>query len=118
MEHTGQMIAYMLPLLMMRHRRIPRAKWRDCSDANSKHWIEQDADNSAQPTHRLRAMIGYHLAYDNNLIGMVMTQGRQREVINIGLGIKQLCVTPEDLSVPVWAESQHHKVSTLPVWYP
>ena len=57
-------------------------------------------------------MIGYHLAYDNNLIGMVMTQGRQREVINIGLGIKQLCVTPEDLSVPVWAESQHHKVST------
>ena len=32
---------------------------------------------------RVRAMIGYHLAYENCLVGMVMTQGRQREVINI-----------------------------------
>ncbi|KAI0698286.1 hypothetical protein BC835DRAFT_681290 [Cytidiella melzeri] len=114
-ETIRQMIAYMLPLLMMRHRRIPRAKWRDCSDANGKHWIEQDGDNSAQPTHRLRAMIGYHLAYDNNLVGMVMTQGRQREVINIGLGIKQLCVSSPDLSVQVWAESQHHKLTPLEI---
>ena len=60
-------------------------------------------------------MIGYHLAWENNLVGMVMTRGRQREVINIGLGIKQLCVTPEDLSVPVWAESQHHKVKHPPI---
>jgi 4'-phosphopantetheinyl transferase len=56
-------------------------------------------------------MIGYHLAYDTNLIGMVMTQGRQREVINIGLGIKQLSASPDDLPITVWAESQHHKAS-------
>jgi len=31
----------MLPLLMMRHRRIPRAKWKDCVTINGKHWIEQ-----------------------------------------------------------------------------
>ena len=37
----GVMVAHMLPLLMMRHRRIPRAKWRDCSNANGKRWIEQ-----------------------------------------------------------------------------
>ncbi|KAI0341181.1 hypothetical protein BDW22DRAFT_335079 [Trametopsis cervina] len=113
-ESIREMISYMLPLLMMRHRRIPRAKWRDCSDANGKHWIEQEADISSQPTHRLRAMIGYHLAYDNSLVGMVMTQGRQREVIHIGLGIKQLCIPP-DTSVHGWAESQHHKLTTLEV---
>jgi len=31
----------MLPLLMMRHRRIPRSKWRDCETTSGKHWIEQ-----------------------------------------------------------------------------
>jgi|ERR1700722_6574278 len=37
----GQLMTHMLPLLMMRHRRIPRAKWRDCMTSNGKHWIEQ-----------------------------------------------------------------------------
>ena len=54
-------------------------------------------------------MIGYHLAYDSNLIGMVMTQGRQREVINVGIGIKQLAVSPRDITVGVYAESFYHK---------
>lgn len=62
------------------------------------------------PTNRLRSMIGYHLAYDNNLIGMVMTQGRQRDVINIGLGMKQLAVYPPEATVPAYAESFYHKV--------
>lgn len=55
-------------------------------------------------------MIGYHLAYDGNLIGMVMTQGRQREVINIGMGIRQM-TPPLGPSIPAWVESQYHKVS-------
>lgn len=57
-------------------------------------------------------MIGYHLAYENDLVGMVMTQGRQREVINIGLAVKQICTVPADMSVAAYAESQHHKVRT------
>lgn len=38
---TGSLLLAMLPLLMMRHRRIPRSKWRDCETTNGKHWIEQ-----------------------------------------------------------------------------
>ena len=60
---------------------------------------------------RLRAMIGYHLQWENSLVGMVMTQGRQREVVNLGLGIKQLATNPPNTPVSVWAESQYHKVS-------
>jgi hypothetical protein len=37
----GQLMAHLLPLLMMRHRRIPRAKWRDKISPSGKHWIEQ-----------------------------------------------------------------------------
>lgn len=55
-------------------------------------------------------MIGYHLAYDNNLVGMVMTQGQMKDVINIGLGVKQLSVTPSDVSASTYAESLHHRV--------
>lgn len=62
------------------------------------------------PTHRLKAMIGYHLAFEDRLVGMVMTQGRQREVVNLGLGLKQLCTSSPETSIAVWAESQYHKV--------
>lgn len=55
-------------------------------------------------------MIGYHLSYDNSLCGMIMTQGRQRQVVNVGLGIKQLCVEPRGASVAAYAESYAHKV--------
>ena len=41
---------------------------------------------------------------------MVMTQGRQRQVINIGLGIKQISVEPKGVSVAAYAESFAHKV--------
>ena len=37
----GQIICEMLPLLMMRHRRISRTKWKDCVSSTGKHWIEQ-----------------------------------------------------------------------------
>ncbi|KAF7361168.1 hypothetical protein MSAN_01148700 [Mycena sanguinolenta] len=93
-----QIMTQMLPLLMMRHRRIPRAKWRDCITPNGKHWIEQTPDDMP-PEKFLHSMIGYHLAYETSLCGMAMTQGVQRKVINIGLGIKQLAVSPRGVSL-------------------
>lgn len=65
------------------------------------------------PEHHLRSMIGYHCAFENSLVGMVMVQGKQREVINIGLGIKQLVVEPRDATVAAYAESLSHKVRLL-----
>lgn len=55
-------------------------------------------------------MIGYHLAFENSLCGMAMTQGIQRKVINIGLGIKQIIVEPRGVTVSAYAESLKHKV--------
>jgi len=107
-----QLICHMLPLLMMRHRRISRSKWKDCITPNEKHWIEQSPDDMP-PEKFLQSMIGYHLAFDNSLCGMVMTQGRQRQVINIGLGIKQISVEPKGVSVPAYAESFAHKLTPL-----
>ncbi|KIJ61726.1 hypothetical protein HYDPIDRAFT_115537 [Hydnomerulius pinastri MD-312] len=107
-----QILCQMLPLLMMRHRRISRAKWKDCETSNGKHWIEQSPDDMP-PEKFLQSMIGYHLAYDNSLCGMVMTQGRQRQVINIGLGVKQLSVEPRGVSVAAYAESFAHKLTPL-----
>jgi hypothetical protein len=62
------------------------------------------------PEHHLRSMIGYHLAWENSLVGMVMVQGKQREVVNIGLGIKQVAVEPCDATVSAYEESLSHKV--------
>ncbi|KAH9064400.1 hypothetical protein EDB87DRAFT_1598818 [Lactarius vividus] len=102
----------MMPLLMMRHRRIPRARWRDHSTHNGKHWIEQMLDH-VNPEHHLRSMIGYHLAWESSLVGMVMVQGKQREVVNIGLGIKQVAVEPRDATVSAYVESLSHKLTGL-----
>jgi len=107
-----QLMTSMLPLLMMRHRRIPRAKWKDCVTPNGKHWIEQAPDDMV-PEKFLNSMIGYHLAYDNSLCGMAMTQGIQRRVINIGLGMKQLHVEPRGATVAAYAESHAHKLTQL-----
>ncbi|KAI0045174.1 hypothetical protein FA95DRAFT_1561380 [Auriscalpium vulgare] len=104
----------MMPLLMMRHRRIPRARWRDHATPSGKHWIEQMLDH-INVEHHLRSMIGYHLAWENSLIGMVMVQGKQREVINIGLGIKQLAVEPRDATVAAYVESLSHKLTELEI---
>jgi len=107
-----QLMTNMLPLLMMRHRRIPRAKWIDCVTPNGKHWIEQSPDDMP-PEKFLHSMIGYHLAYENSLCGMAMTQGIQRRVINIGLGMKQLAVEPRGATVAAYAESHAHKLTQL-----
>jgi hypothetical protein len=45
----------------------------------------------------------------NSLIGMVMVQGKQREVVNIGLGIKQVAGKPRDVTVSQYVESLSHK---------
>ena len=62
------------------------------------------------PEFHLRSMIGYHLAWENSLVGMVMVQGRQREVTNIGIGVKQLAVEPRGATVTAYVESLSHKV--------
>jgi 4'-phosphopantetheinyl transferase len=69
------------------------------------------------PEHHLRSMIGYHLAWENSLIGMVMVQGKQREVVNIGLGIKQVAVEPRDVTVLQYVESLSHKVCMWHVFF-
>lgn len=111
-ESFRQIICEMLPLLMMRHRRISRTKWKDCVSTTGKHWIEQSPDDMP-PEKFLQSMIGYHLSHDNSLCGMIMTQGRQRQVVNVGLGIKQLCVEPRGVSVAAYAESYAHKLTPL-----
>ncbi|KAJ7108075.1 hypothetical protein C8R43DRAFT_1091891 [Mycena crocata] len=111
-----EVMTNMLPLLMMRHRRIPRARWRDCTTANGKHWIEQacthnDGGPDADWLKFLHSMIGYHLDREMSLCGMAMVQGIQRKVINIGLGIKWLGVEPRGVSVKAFVESMSHKLT-------
>ncbi|KAJ7678578.1 hypothetical protein B0H14DRAFT_3683013 [Mycena olivaceomarginata] len=90
-----QIMTHMLPLLMMRHRRIPRAKWRDCITPNGKHWIEQTPDDMP-PEKFLHSMIGYHLAYETSLCGMAMTQ---------------VAVEPRGVSVKTYTESMGQKLT-------
>ncbi|KAJ7459455.1 hypothetical protein B0H11DRAFT_172180 [Mycena galericulata] len=106
-----QVMTHLLPLLMMRHRRVPRAKWRDCITDNRKHWIEGTPDDMP-PEKFLHSMIGYHLAYEASLCGMAMTQGIQPKVINIGLGMKQVAVEPRGVSVKAYIESMSHKLTS------
>lgn len=110
---------------MMRHRRIPRSKWQDMVTTNGKHWIEQvrqsrlphpqltplfQSPDDMPPEKFIYSMIGYHLEYENSLCALAMTQGIQRKVVNIGLGIKQLVVEPRGISIPTYFESLSHKV--------
>ncbi|TFK48181.1 hypothetical protein OE88DRAFT_1664593 [Heliocybe sulcata] len=111
-ESFRQIVAQMMPLLMMRHRRVPRAKWKDSATPLGKHWIEQDPEGM-HPDRWLRSMIGYSLAYESSLVGMAMVQGRQREVVNVGIGLKQLAVEPRDVTVKAYAESLSHKLTPL-----
>uniref|UniRef100_A0A0W0EY43 holo-[acyl-carrier-protein] synthase n=1 Tax=Moniliophthora roreri TaxID=221103 RepID=A0A0W0EY43_MONRR len=102
----------MLPLLMMRHRRIPRSKWKDNITPNGKHWIEQLSDDYS-PEKYLHSMIGYHLVYHYSLCGMAMTQGLQKKVINIGMGMKIISTEPRGITVQAYIESQQHKLTQL-----
>lgn len=68
------------------------------------------------PVRRMKSLIGYHVANDDSLIGMAMVQGRQREVVSIGLGIQMLSTKPRNTSVTDWAESQYHKVRLAPTF--
>jgi len=111
-ESFRQIISQILLILMMRKRRLSKIEWRVHETSNGKHWIEQ-SPHRMTPEEHLHSMIGYHLANDNSLCGMVMAQGRKRQVINIGLGIKQLCVEPRSVSVATYAESLAHKLTPL-----
>jgi len=107
-------IATMLPLLMMRHRRIPRSKWKDTANANGKHWIEQAPDD-IPPEKYPHSMIGYHLAIGNSLCGMAMTQGERSKVVNIGLSIQQFALPNEGMPVATMVEANSHKLTALEV---
>ncbi|KAI0630829.1 hypothetical protein C8Q77DRAFT_1219662 [Trametes polyzona] len=129
-ETMRQLVAFLLPLLMMRHRRVPRTRWRDNMTTSGKHWIEQARttsfcisfdcplihavpdDNPVTTAHRARSMIGYHTAYDHNLVGMAMTQGRREDAVNIGIGIKEI-TAPPGMSSNDFAISLYHKLTPL-----
>ena len=75
----------------------------------------QDLDpNVPVPPNRVRAMIGYHLAWEHNIIAMSMTQGRQRDVVYIGMAIKRMQVEPREAPVLTYAQSFYHKVGIDP----
>jgi len=100
-----------MPLVMMRHRRVSRHRWRDQITDNGKHWIEMDHDQPISHAQRLRSLIGYHIAYHTNLVGMVMTQGPQHHVVNLGLSIQPLVPDTTEMSVSAYFESQYHKLT-------
>ncbi|KAI0077014.1 hypothetical protein K474DRAFT_1174996 [Panus rudis PR-1116 ss-1] len=110
-EMAVKSMAYLMPLLMMRHRRIPRSKWRDSALPNGKRWIEQAWDRRVDPMRRMHSFIGYHIGMCNNLIGMVMVQGRQRDIVTSGIGIQQLGTVPPDTSISDYLESNYHKLT-------
>lgn len=65
------------------------------------------------PEKFLHSMIGYHIECGPSLCGIAMTQGFQKRVVNIGLGIKQIAVHPRGISVMDFIDSMKHKVSVL-----
>ncbi|KAJ7876345.1 hypothetical protein B0H14DRAFT_3859217 [Mycena olivaceomarginata] len=67
--------------------------------------LSRSTPDDMPPEKFLHSMIGYHLAYETSLCGMAMTQGIQRKIINIGLGIKQVAVEPRGVSVKTYTES-------------
>ncbi|KAH9940855.1 uncharacterized protein BXZ73DRAFT_88556 [Epithele typhae] len=115
-ETTRQIVAFLLPLLMMRHRRVPRSRWKDNMTAVGKHWIEQihhvQNDDPVAYANRARSIIGYHTSYEHNMVGMAMTQGRREDVVNVGIGIKEI-ITPPGITAIDFAKSLHHKLTPL-----
>ncbi|KAG2005502.1 hypothetical protein CC2G_001903 [Coprinopsis cinerea AmutBmut pab1-1] len=104
-----KIVTTLLPLLMMRHRRIPRAKWKDYTNNQGKHWIEQSPDG-LPPEKYPYSMIGYHLTFSNSVCGMAMTQGERSKVVNIGFGVNQYAVPSQGTSVETYVESMSHKL--------
>ena len=62
-------------------------------------------------------MIGYHTSYDHNLVGMAMTQGRREDVVNIGIGIKEI-VSPPGMTYNDFAISLYHRVRRPALAFP
>ena len=58
------------------------------------------------------AYAGFTTAYDGNMVFLAGYSGKHNIVYNIGLGVKKL--SPEGVPVQQWAQSQQHKVCTLP----
>lgn len=127
---TGDILTHIMPLLMMRQQRVPRAKWRLLQTDRGKKWIERvcgpgcllgvsdrqlmifvgrnkDAEGM-HPSRHLNEMMGYATCSDHNMVVMTGAQGKRHQVVNIGLCIKRIAY--EGPSVNQWAQSLSHKV--------
>ncbi|KAG6844246.1 hypothetical protein H0H87_008460 [Tephrocybe sp. NHM501043] len=96
----------------MRHRRIPRSKWKDEATSNGKRWIEQAQDGMSAERF-MQSMIGYHSLFEGSLCSMIMVQGVKQRVVNIGIGTKQVQVEPKGLTVADYITAQSHKITPL-----
>ncbi|KAF9052319.1 hypothetical protein BDZ89DRAFT_1218766 [Hymenopellis radicata] len=93
-------ITQLLPILMMRHRRIPKANWRDRVTPNGKHWIEQMPEGM-QPGRFLASMIGYHIQ-------------KQKYVVNLGLGIQLIALPSRCRSLVNYLDSLKIEINLIP----
>ncbi|KIM37904.1 hypothetical protein M413DRAFT_76579 [Hebeloma cylindrosporum] len=103
------LITQLLPVLMMRHRRVRPSNWLDYRTPTGKHWIDTFGPSNPGEPLPLQS-IGYHLAYESSLCGMAAVCGPQVQVINIGLGIKQVKVEPQGTPIKLYFERLSHKV--------
>ncbi|KAL5498387.1 hypothetical protein ACEPAH_2529 [Sanghuangporus vaninii] len=102
-----EMLAYILPLLMMRQQRIPRKQWVLNQNERGKKWIEKIAEGGQSSKHQ-PSITGYTTAYDYNVVVLAACQGK-RHAVNIGLGVKRL--SADGVPVQQWAQSQQHKIT-------
>jgi len=109
-ESLRHSIAALLPVLMMRHRRVPRNTWKDMRTHMGKHYIEK-VPEIAQLSRSLSPCIGYDTTWFNSLVGMAMVQGRINQVPHIGFGVKQIAVDPPGVTVGEYMESVRHKLT-------
>ncbi|KAJ7493541.1 hypothetical protein FB451DRAFT_1387707 [Mycena latifolia] len=77
--------------------------------AGASHFASTPGD--MPPEKYLHWMIAYHLTYQTSLCGMVMVQRIQRQVVNVGLSIKQISTAPLGVAVNVYIESIAHKLT-------
>jgi 4'-phosphopantetheinyl transferase len=73
----------------------------------------QEASDDISPERALHSTIGYHLSNERSIIGMAMSQGRQKQVTTIGLSTKQLLIDPPGTPFSKFIESQGHKVRRI-----
>jgi len=107
-----EIIAHIVPLLMMRQQRVSRSKWKLYHTDRGKKWIERDPEGM-HPSRHLTSMMGYATATAHNLVVMAAAQGKRHQVVNIGLDVKRMVV--EGVPVSQWAQSVAHKLTPVEI---